>query len=175
MRKTVALCVAFLAVALAPAADAGGRNDVFTGPIEQTPTPGLPHKTTIELFIHTQHHRDGSTTENFSTANIYDVTLRCGNGDDVGAGEPVGNIDIVQVYPSHRIRIKRGSFDIPRAAGPEEEVIKMKGTVSKRAASGTLSVAEDLGTTDSGDSEEPVEHLGTCRSGILRWSASRSG
>ncbi len=171
--KRSVLCAAFGVLAIAAPAGAGGRNDVYSGPIDQAPVPGFPHEPKIELYVHTQHHRDGRSKVKITHINIYDVTLHCENGKDVGAGEGRGNTDTVQVVPRYPIALKSGSFNEPRGPGEEGELVAIKGSVSKRNASGTLSVSDDLGDSDPQEAGEQPEHFGTCRSGALHWSATR--
>jgi hypothetical protein len=173
------ICAALAALSLAAPAGAGGRNDLYIGPIEQAPIYGFPHEPKIEMFVWTQHHHDGRVTRSISAINIEDVHLRCENGHYLGGGDPIGNTDLIQVNAHGSMEIKRGSFSEPRGYGSygEGERITIKGTVSRRRASGTLAISEYLGTVEHEEIlEEPVrEELGTCRSGTLHWTATLSG
>jgi hypothetical protein len=161
------------ALALAAGASAGGRNDVYTGPIDQTQPSGFPSKTSIELYVHTQRHHDGSATVKITHINIFDVTLRCENGKYIGAGESRGNTDTVQAFGErYPIKVKRGSFNEPHAYGATGEGVEIKGKLSKRSASGTLVISDEVGDAEG---EEGTEHFGTCRSGTLSWTATRTG
>jgi hypothetical protein len=76
------------------------------------------------------------------------------------------------------MEIKGGSFSEPRGYGAYgEERISIKGSVSKRGANGTLVISDHLGWVEHQElpGEPPREYLGTCRSGTLRWTASRNG
>jgi hypothetical protein len=174
-RRAVVLCAALASLAIAAPADAGGRNDVYSGSIEQDPVPGFPHETKIELYVHTQHHRRGRTTVKITHINVYDITLRCENGSYLGSGENRGNTDTIQVVPRYPIVLNRGSFDEPRASGATGELVPIKGSLTAHGAAGTLSVSDDVGTVGSEEPGEPTEHFGTCRSGPLSWSATRGG
>lgn len=172
-------CAALAVLALAVPADAGGRNDLYSGPIEQEPVKGLPHETKVEIFVWTQHHGDGRVTRFISRINIYDVGLRCENGKYVGAGEPIGNTDVIQVNFSRKLEIKGGSFSEPKGYGSygEAEAVAIKGSLSKRGGSGTVVITNQLGWVETEEFlEEPMrEHFGTCRSGRLHWTVTRDG
>jgi hypothetical protein len=173
---TVIACATLALLALAAPASAGGRNDAYSGPIEQAPLNGFPHEPKIEIFVWTQHHRDGKVTRAISGINIYDVHLRCENGEYLGAGEPIGNTDVIQFNAHTAMEIKRGgSFNEPRGYGGGGEPVSIKGSVSKHSASGTLAISFDGGTAPAEIEGEPPRHFGTCRSGTLRWTATRTG
>jgi hypothetical protein len=159
-------------VTLAPTvpALAGGRNDVYVGEIEQAPAAGFSHEKTIELYVHTQHHRDGRVTVKIPVVNIFDVYFRCQNGANVGAGFNAGGvttrIELTDIKIEHR------SFD--QIGGDEEGMIhvKLEGTLPKHGlAKGTIDVSGDLGEVSDGEGDR--ENLGHCESGVLNWSAVR--
>lgn len=173
--RFLALIVPVALLALAATASAGGRNDLYIGPINQAQPPGFPSKTSIELYVHTQQHHDGSSTVKITHINIFDVTLQCENGQDIGTGESRGNTDTVQAFGErYPIKVKGGSFNEPHAYGATGEGVEIKGKLSKRSASGTLVISDDVGDVQ-GEEGAPNEHFGTCRSGTLSWSATRSG
>jgi hypothetical protein len=179
-RLAAVIASALLVVlALAAPAGAGGRNDLYSGPIEQAPLHGFPHEPRIEIFAWTQHHHDGRVTRFISAINIYDVHLRCENGSYVGGGEPIGNTDLIQINSDSGMDIEGGSFNEPRGYGAygENERIAIKGKVSKRAASGTIVISNDLGWVETEElpGEPRNEHFGTCRSGRLSWTATLNG
>lgn len=175
-RAAVPAALAIALLGLAAPALAGGRNDLYTGPIEQDPVPGLPHETKIELYVHTQNHHGGGATVKITHINIYNVSLRCENGQYVGAGLSRGDTDTVQAFGQrYPIKVKGGSFDEPNAYGSSGEGVVIKGKLSKRGASGTLVVSDELGTIRGEEPGEPTERFGTCRSGTLNWTAARSG
>jgi hypothetical protein len=171
--RLLALIATAALLALAASANAGGRNDLYSGPIDQTQPAGFPSKTSIELYVHTQRHHDGSSTVKITHVNIFDVTLRCENGNDIGAGNSRGDTDTVQAFGErYPIKVEAGSFDEPHAYGATGERVEIRGKLSKRSASGTLVISDDIGDAEG---EEGTEHLGTCRSGTLSWTATRTG
>jgi hypothetical protein len=172
--RRLALIAPVALFALAATANAGGSNDLYTGPVDQVQPPGFPSKTSIELYVHTQHHHDGSSTVKITHVNIFDVTLHCENGKDIGAGESRGDTDTVQAFGErYPIKVERGSFNEPHAYGATGEGVEIKGKLSTRSASGTLVISNDVGDVQ-GQEGAPSEHFGTCRSGILGWTATRT-
>jgi hypothetical protein len=167
--SVIAVTCALVALTTTVPALAGGRNDVYAGEIEQPPVAGFAHEKTIELYVHTQHHRDGRVTVKIPVVNIFDVYLRCQNGTYVGAGFNAGGvttrIELTDIEVEHR------SFD--QIGGDEEGLIhvKLMGTLPKRGlAKGTIDVSGDYGEVSDGEGDR--EDLGHCESGVLNWSAA---
>lgn len=159
------ITAAFVAPALA-----GGRNDVYVGAIEQSPTPGFPREETVELYVHTQYHRDGTVTVKIPVINLFDIHLDCQNGGHVSAGFNPGGVttklDILEVA------VKRGAF---KASGIWQGIdrFKLVGILPRHgSARGTVEVSADIGKVE-GEFQGEQEDLGNCASGPLSWSAQR--
>ena len=123
----VAIC-ALAVLALNVPALAGGRNDLYLGEVEQPPVKGFPQEEKIELYVHTQHHRDGSVTVKIPAVNIFNVYMDCLNGHRIAAGfNPSGN---AQELPLVDIKVEHRSF---KASGIWQEVnpFTFKGTLPK--------------------------------------------
>jgi hypothetical protein len=171
--RPILLIAALLGLALlafAAPALAGGRNDVYIGEVEQPPVAGFPREGKIELYVHTQHHRDGSVTVKIPVINIFNVYLDCQNGHHISAGfNPRGDASGLAFAG---INVKRRSF---KQSGIWEETnpFTLTGTLPKHgSASGTLSVSENVGEIE-GEFEGEREFFGHCESGLLHWSAQR--
>jgi hypothetical protein len=170
-RSLVAAIISLLALAaLSTPALAGGRNDVWVGEVEQAPVGIFLHTETIELYVHTQHHRDGRVTVKIPVVNIFDLHEHCQGGQEVGVGFNPGGIttklELREIKVSHR--------HINQTKGLEEGLghITIIGVLPRHgAAHGTLAVTENLGTTE--EAEAGREFFGTCTTGTLNWSAQR--
>ncbi len=174
---TVLLLAATVILTIAvPARAGGGPTVVYKGPVEQAPVKGFPAKPAIELFVHPPRpgHRKASTT--VTAINVYDIALRCENGQIVGAGEGRGNLSLVEFLPRYPLPVTGGKFRQPPAeAATEGTILTVAGTVSRSGASGTLSIKEDIGDVPGSEEGQATEHFGTCRSGTLNWTAPRGG
>jgi hypothetical protein len=149
---------------------AGGRNDVYIGPVEQALLSGFSAEEKIELYVHTQHHRDGSITVKIPVINIFNVYLDCQNGHHISAGyNPKGDASELSFVG---LDVKRRSF---KQSGIWQEVnpFVLKGTLPKHgSARGTLTVSENVGEIE-GEFEGEKQFYGHCESGLLHWSAQR--
>jgi hypothetical protein len=167
---TSLVAVAVVGGAIAGPTLAGGRNDVYEGPIEQSPAPGFPTEETIELYVHTQHHRDGTVTVKIPVVNLFDIHLDCQNGGHVSAGFNAHGVttklDILEVAVNH------GAF---KASGLWEGIdrFKLLGALPRHGpAKGTVEVSADIGVVE-GELPGEQKDFGKCASGVLRWSAQR--
>lgn len=169
----VSCCCALASLSIAVLALAGGRDHVYIGPIDQVdlPGPGGRNEGSIELIVHRQHHRDGTTTAEVVFVRMIDVNLHCENGEWVGAGLPAGGKNTVLLNSHGVMEIKRGSFSEPKGYGDEGERVGIKGTVSAHTASGTLKMSLYIEPQESDVVGGPIRRPGICRSGTLHWSA----
>ena len=167
-----AICVlaALALLVLSVPAFAGGRNDVYVGEIEQPAAHGFNHSKTIELYVHTQHHRDGTVTINIPVVNVFDVYASCPNGTDVSVGFNAGGVTSRLDIRGTKVKRNR-SFEASGIWG-ELDGFKLKGTLPAHgAATGTLEVTEEPTVAEVGEGER--EHFPRCESGLLDWSAPR--
>ncbi len=166
-----AICVlaVLVALGLSPSVLAGGRNDVYVGEVEQSAVKGFGQQKAIELYVHTQHHRDGRVTIKIPVVNIFDLyaTCRDGSAEGVGfnAGGTTSKLDLRDITVSHRSFKSAGVWqDLDRFA--------FQGSLPKHGpARGTVEVTTEPAVVEAGEGER--EHLGRCRSGLLNWSAVR--
>jgi hypothetical protein len=144
--------VAALLVIAAPTL-AGGRLDHYAGPINQDGRPAP----TIELWVHTQRHRDGRVVVKITNTWLRNVYYHCPDGNNWYPGSAGGNQSGVQ-FPA-RITLVRRAFS--KTTFSESVDLTIKGRIPKRGpASGTLKI--------SGNGPG-----GRCHSGVLAWSATR--
>ena len=155
---------------------ARGREDLYFGPIDQVdlPGPGARNEGTIELSVYRQHRHDGGATAQVASIKIVDVNLHCEDGYWVGAGLPRGGKNTVIFNAGNPLYIKGGKFAEPRGFSAEGEPVAIKGTVSRRKPAGTLKISLHLPPQEPEIVGEPKRVPGTCRSGVLHWSASRT-
>ena len=162
--RIAALCALVFATAtLASVALAGqGKNSRYHGNLSQPPLDEFSPQPTLDLYVHTQKHRDGSVVVKVTNVVVNDAHYHCQDGNDWAPGSTGGNRSSLFFVGQFRLNKKR-AFSRSLFEESAEVTAKLTGKIPQHAAaSGTLRLTQNVGPP-----------LGFCDSGVLTWSAAQ--
>jgi hypothetical protein len=160
MKPRLAILIATLLTLLALGAQAlaSGRNDTYSGPLSETGPP----QPTINLYVHTQRHRDGRVVVKITNIVLLDAYYTCSDGKSYAPGSTGGNRSKL-TFTGEPIKLKRRSFSRTLIEDSSQLYLKLSGRIPKHGpASGTARLTEAVGPP-----------LGNCDSGELTWTAPK--
>lgn len=152
------LTVALASLALGARALGSGREDTYSGPLSETGPP----QPTINLYVHTQRHRDGRVVVKITNLVLLDAYYTCSDGKAYAPGSTGGNRSKL-TFTGEPITLKRRSFSRTLIEDSSDLKMKLSGKIPKHgAASGAARLTEAVGPP-----------LGNCDSGELTWTAPK--